>query len=141
MNENGQTIFVNFRSREEYLCDASWARWDAQLKGLVELERRCQDTRHEIQVLNERQEIFFLRSTMEDKLKLQSRANERYHDQIFEEIKEHEQKKTQEALRMVQKKHDSWRYQNESDEAKKAAELWKLEKRKEGAGPAASYLL
>ena len=35
------------------------ARWDAQLKGLVELKRRCQDTRQEIQVLNERQEFFF----------------------------------------------------------------------------------
>ena len=43
---------------------------------------------------------------MEDKLKLQSRANERYHDQIFEEIKELEQKKSEEALRMVQKKQD-----------------------------------
>ena len=71
-------------------------------KGLVELERRCQDTRQEIQVLSERQEI--LKSPMEDKLKLQSRANERYHDQIFEEIKELEQKKSAEALLMVQKK-------------------------------------
>ena len=51
--------------------------------------------------MSERQEIF--KSTMEDTLKLQSRANERYHDQIFEEIKEIEQKKTEEALRMVQK--------------------------------------
>ena len=64
---------------------ASWARWDAQLKGLVELERICRDTRQEIQVLSDRQEIF--QSTMEDKLKLQSRASERYHDQIFEEMK------------------------------------------------------
>ena len=68
MNENGQTIFVNFRQGEEELCIASWARRDAQLKGLVELERRCQDTRQEIQVLSERQEIF--KSAMEDKLKL-----------------------------------------------------------------------
>ena len=29
-----------FRQGEEELCVASWARWDAQLKGLVELERR-----------------------------------------------------------------------------------------------------
>ena len=50
-------------------------------KGLVELERRCQDTRQEIQVLSERQEIF--KSPMKEKLKLQCRANERYHDQIF----------------------------------------------------------
>ena len=42
-----------------------------------------------MQALSVRQEIF--KSTMEDKLKLQCRANERYHDQIFEEIKELEQ--------------------------------------------------
>ena len=65
-------------------------------KGLVELERKCQDTRQEIQVLSERQEIF--------KSPLQCRANERYHDQIFEEIKELEQKKSAEALRMVWKR-------------------------------------
>ena len=91
MNENGQPIFEIFRQGEEELCIASWARWDAQLKGLVELERRCRNTRQEIEVLSERQETF--RSTMEDKLKLQSRANDRYHDQMFEEIKELEQKK------------------------------------------------
>ena len=37
-----------------------------------------------MQVLSERQQIF--KNTMEDKLGLQSRANEKYHDQIFEEI-------------------------------------------------------
>ena len=60
------------------------------------LERTCRNTRQEIQVLRERQEIF--QSMMEDKLKFQSRANERYHDQIFEEIKELEQKKSEETL-------------------------------------------
>ena len=49
---------------------------------------------------------------------LKSRASERFHDQIVEETKETEQKKTEEALRMVQKKHDLWRYQNESNEAR-----------------------
>ena len=113
MNENGQKI-VNCRQGQEELCIASWARWDAQLKGLVELERRCQDTRQEMQVFSERQEIF--QSAVEDKLKLQCRTNERYHDQIVEEINETEQNKTEEALRMVQKKHDKWRYQNEREE-------------------------
>ena len=63
--------FVIFRQGEEELC--------CQL-GQVErtAERWCRDTRQEIQVLSERQEIF--ESTVEDKLKLQSRANERYHD-------------------------------------------------------------
>ena len=53
MNENDQTLFVIFRQGEEELCIASWARWDAQLKGLMEPERRCRDTRKEIQVLSE----------------------------------------------------------------------------------------
>ena len=57
------------------------------------------------------------KSTMEDKLKLQSRANKRYHDLIFEEMKELEEKKSEEALQMVQKKHSLWRYQNEREEA------------------------
>ena len=46
-------------------------------------------------------------------------------------------KKSEEALPMVQKKHDLWRHQNERKEARR---LWKLEKGKEGAGLAASYL-
>ena len=100
--------FVIFRQGEEELCIASWARRHAQLKGLVELERRCRDTRQEMQVLSERKEIF--KSTIQDKLKLQSRVNERYHDQIFEEIKEMEHKKAEEAVRMAQKKYDLWRY-------------------------------
>ena len=38
MNENGQTFFEIFRQGEEELCVASWTRWGAQLKNLVELE-------------------------------------------------------------------------------------------------------
>ena len=96
------------------MCIASWARWDAQLKDLVELERRCRSTRQEIQASSERQEIF----KSKDKLKSQCRANERYRDQIFEETKL-AQKKSEEALRVVQKKHDLWRHQNERDEARR----------------------
>ena len=65
MNENGQMIFEISRQAEEELCIASWARWNAQLKGLVEMERRCRDTRQEIQALSGRQEIF--KSMMGDK--------------------------------------------------------------------------
>ena len=63
MNENGQKIFDIFGQGEEEVCIASLARWDAQLKGLVELERRCRNTMQEVQVLSERQEI--LKNTME----------------------------------------------------------------------------
>ena len=54
MNENGQKIFEVFW-QEEKLCVTSWARWEAQRKGLVDLERRCQDTSRELQMLNKRQ--------------------------------------------------------------------------------------
>ena len=66
--------------------------------------------------MRERQEMF--ESTMEDKLKLQSRATEKYHDQIYEEIKELEEKKSKEALLLVQKRHDIRGYQNDRDEAR-----------------------
>ena len=55
-NENGQTLFENFRQGEEEACIASLARWNAQLKGLVELERRCRDTIQEVKLSSERQE-------------------------------------------------------------------------------------
>ena len=69
---------------------------------------------------------------MEDEPKVQSRANERYHDQIFEEIKELEQKKYEEAQRMVQKKHDLWRYQNERDEAERLQSSGNLRRVRKG---------
>ena len=47
-SENGQKIFEVFWQGEEEVYVASWARWDAQWKGLVELERRCQDISREI---------------------------------------------------------------------------------------------
>ena len=108
MNENGETFFELFRQGEGEVSIASLARWNAQPKGLVELERGCRNTRQEVQVLSERQERF--KSTVENMLKLQRRVDERYHDQIFEEIKEMEQKKSEEALLLVQKRHDLWRY-------------------------------
>ena len=43
-------------------------------KGLVDLERRCQDTSREIQMLNKRQDIF--QNVIEGKLRVQDRASE-----------------------------------------------------------------
>ena len=77
---------------------------EAQWKGLVELERRCQDTSREIQMLSKRQENF--KNTIEGKLRVQSRACDRLQDQIIEEIKEMEHTKTEEALQLVRKEHD-----------------------------------
>ena len=67
--------------------------------------------------LSERQEIS--RGMVEDKIRMQSRATEKYCEQIFEEMKELEEKKSEEALTLVQKKNDLWRYQNERDEARR----------------------
>ena len=55
---------------------------------------------------------------MEDKLKLQSRANERYHDQIFEEIKELEQR-SQKKLCEWCRRSTIYGDQNERDEARR----------------------
>ena len=69
-----------FRQGEE-LCIASWARWDAQLQGLVELERRCQDARPETQVLSARQS----KSAMEAQVAVEVKAT----DWTFDRIKKH----------------------------------------------------
>ena len=55
-NERGQKLFGIFRQGENEVYIANLARWDTQLKGLVELERRCQDLMQEVQQLSERQE-------------------------------------------------------------------------------------
>ena len=57
--------------------------------------------RQEVKCLSERQEIF--RSMLEDKIRMQSRATEKYDDKIFEEMQELEEEKSEEALLFVQK--------------------------------------
>ena len=74
MNENGQNIFEIFRQGEEEVCIASLARWNAQLKGLAELEKRCQNMMKEVKLLRERHEV--LKGMVEDKIRLQSKATE-----------------------------------------------------------------
>ena len=85
MNEDGQTFIFSKL--------ASWARWEAQRKGLVDLERKCQDISREIQMLNKRQDIF--QSAIEGKLRVQDTASERLQDQIMDEVKELESTKTE----------------------------------------------
>ena len=58
MNEDGQKIFDLFWQEGEELCVDNWARWEAQRKGSVDLERRCQDLGRDIQMLNKRKENF-----------------------------------------------------------------------------------
>ena len=75
VNEDGQKIFEVFWQEGEELCIAGWARWEAQRKGSVDLERRCQDLGREIHMLNKRQEVF--QDAIEGKLSVQDRASER----------------------------------------------------------------
>ena len=42
-NERDHKLFQIFRQEENEVYIVSLARWDTQLKGLVELERRCQE--------------------------------------------------------------------------------------------------
>ena len=74
MNEDGHKIFEVFWQEERDLCIASGARWEAQRKGSVDLERRCQDKSHEIQMLNRRQEVF--QNAIEGKLTQSARQSE-----------------------------------------------------------------
>ena len=48
-NENGRKIF-EFGQGEEEVCIASLVRWNAQLEGLAELEKRCQKMLPEVKV-------------------------------------------------------------------------------------------
>ena len=55
---------------------------------------------------------------LSERLRLHSKATERCHEQIFEEMKEMEVKKSKEALLLVQKKHILIRYQSDRDKAR-----------------------
>ena len=128
MSEDGQNFLEVFWQEEGSLCVASWARWEAQRKGLVGLERRCQDISREIQMLNKRQEMF--QNAIEDELRVQDRASERMQDQIIEEIKELVRTKTKDTLQLAGKEHDLWMYQM-NEEAKRLQGVTKLRKDEE----------
>ena len=115
-NEKGPEIFDIFRQGKEEVCIASLATWNTQLKSLAELERRCQNMMQEVKLLSERQEV--LKGMVEDKIRLQSKATEKHYETIFEELRELEEKKSKEALLLVQKKHILMRYQSERDKAR-----------------------
>ena len=87
----------------------------------------------ETQMLSKRQEVF--QNAIEGKLGVQSRANEILHDQIIEELKEVEHKKTEAALNLVSKETDLWRYRNEREEAKRSQGARKFKKDEEMGAP------
>ena len=56
-NERSQNLFQIFRQAEDEIIKDSKARWDAQLRGLVELVRLCQSLRVKVEHQCERQEV------------------------------------------------------------------------------------
>ena len=102
--EKGHKIVEFFRQGENEVYIASLARWDTQLKGLAELGRRCQDLVQEVKLQSDRQEV--LNGMVEDKIRLQSKATEKYYETIFEELREPEVKKSKEsAVSRTEKAH------------------------------------
>ena len=73
INGDGQHFFEVFWQEEGKIFVVGWARWEAQRKGLVDLERRCQDISREIQ--NAEQKTRFFQSAIEGKLRVQDRAS------------------------------------------------------------------
>ena len=57
---------------------ASLARWNTQLKGMVELERRCQGVMQEVQLISERQEV--LVDTVVSKRDMQKEVPKKYQE-------------------------------------------------------------
>ena len=101
-NEEGKMIQI-FRQGESEVLIASEARWDEQLKGLIELERRCLTLREEVEHLSEGLEV--LTDLMVSKKDMQKAAPEKHQEKIYEELKEQGEQKTKEALELVQRKH------------------------------------
>ena len=102
-NEKKEKLLQIFRQREGEVLIATKTRWDVQLKGLVELERRCQSFRSDVEYLCERQEV--LRDLVVSKKGVQRTAPENCRRTIHEELKELEEQRAKEPLILVQKKH------------------------------------
>ena len=95
---------------------ASLARWDTQLKGLVELERRCQNLMHEVKLQSQRQEV--LVGMVVNKTDMQKEASKKYQEKMFEEFKEVEEQRAKEALELMQKKHMLTKWEAERERAR-----------------------
>ena len=79
-NERGQKLFQIFRQEESEVYIASSARWDTQLKGLVELV----DLMKEVELVCERQEG--MTGMVVSKKDMQKEAPKKYHEKGFRGI-------------------------------------------------------
>ena len=73
-NEKKEKLFQIFRQREGEVSNASKATWDVQLKGLVELERRCRSFRADVEYRCQRQVV--LKDMVVSKKNMQRTASE-----------------------------------------------------------------
>ena len=84
--ERGRKLFEIFRQGGNELYISSLARWDTHLKGLAELEWRCQDLMQEVKLLSERQEVLVGMVVIEKDM--QKEAPKKYQEKMFKEFKE-----------------------------------------------------
>ena len=85
-NERSRKLFEIFRQGENEVYIASLARRDTNLKGLAELEWRCQDVMQEVKLLSERQEVLVGKVVIEKDM--QKEAPKKNQEKMFEEFKE-----------------------------------------------------
>ena len=116
-------MFQIFRQGENEVLIASKARWDEQLKGLIELERRCLTLREEVEHLSERQEV--LADLMVSKKDRQKVAPEDFQRQIFQKFKELEEQKTKEVLELKQRKHKLFKWVGERRKGQGSRKGWR----------------
>ena len=83
------------------------------MKGLIELESRCQTLREDVEHLGEQQEV--VADLMVSKRDMQKEAPEKYQEKIFEDFKELEEQRAKEALALVQKKHMLIKWEGERE--------------------------
>ena len=124
-SERGQKLFETFRQGENEVYIASAVRWDTQLKGLVELERRCQEMMQEVKLLSDRQEV--LSGVVVSKRDLRKEAAKTYQEKAFEEFKELEEQRAKEALELVQKKHMLVKWEGEKGKSGNVAKIVRIE--------------
>ena len=101
-----------FRQGENEVYFGSLARWDTQLKGLAELDRRCLDLMQEVQLLSERQEV--LVGMVASKRNMQKETPQKYQEKVFEEFKELEEK----LWNSCKKKAYAHKWEGESERAR-----------------------
>ena len=102
-NERGQKLFQFFRQEENEVYIAVWRGGYTNEEWIGGAGKALPGTDAGVKLLSEREEV--VAGLVEDKSRLQSKATEEYSETIFEVMRELEEKKSKEALVLVQKKH------------------------------------